>query len=134
MLVQTYSPSHPVIVHLVDGSYEDFLKKESKLRKSSGLLPYSRACLLRLSGDSASLTATSATAVAEYIRPECKSKGWMLLGPSPALVERVAGKSRWQILLHGPALSPLPLPLGGGLWGCLAKGVSLSIDPDPIQF
>ena len=134
VLVQTYSPSHPVIVHLVDGSYEDFLKKESKLRRSSGLLPYSRACLLRLSGHSASLTATSATAVAEYIRPECNSEGWMLLGPSPALVERVAGKSRWQILLHGPALSPLPLPLGEGIWGCLAKGVSLSIDPDPIQF
>ncbi len=134
VLVQTYSPSHPVILHLQDGNYEDFLKKESKLRLSSGLLPYCRACLLRFSGDSASLTATSATAVAEYIRPECNSTGWMLLGPAPALVERVAGKSRWQILLHGPLLSPLPLPLGEKLWGCLAKGVNLSIDPDPIQF
>ncbi|AAP99542.1 MULTISPECIES: replication restart helicase PriA [Prochlorococcus] len=133
VLIQTYSPEHPVILHLVDGSYESFLKKESDLRKDAGLVPYSRACLLRLSGESAALTATSATAVAEIIRPLCEKTGWSLLGPSPALIEKVAGKSRWQLLLHGPALSPLPLPSGNQLWRCIPKDVNLSIDPDPIQ-
>ncbi len=133
VLVQTYSPDHPVIHHLVEGSYEGFLEKESSLRFNAGLVPYSRACLLRLSGESASLTATSATALAEYIRPQCTKEGWMLLGPSPAMVERVAGKVRWQILLHGPEGSDLPLPYSDSLWKCLSKGVYLSIDPDPIQ-
>ncbi len=133
VLVQTYSPDHPVILHLVDGSYEDFLKKESSLRRNAGLVPYSRTCLLRMSGESASLTATSATALAEYIRPYCSASGWMLLGPSPALVERVAGKSRWQILLHGPESSELPFPNDNKLWECLPKDVNLSIDPDPIN-
>jgi len=133
VIVQTYSPDHPVILHLVDGSYEAFLNKESSLRRDAGLVPYSRTCLLRLSGESASLTATSATALAEYIRPKCSESGWMLLGPSPALIERVAGKSRWQILLHGPESSELPLPYNDKLWECLPKGVNLSIDPDPIN-
>ncbi|KGG16462.1 MULTISPECIES: primosomal protein N' [unclassified Prochlorococcus] len=133
VLVQTYSPDHPVIRHLVDGSYEDFLKKESVLRSNASLVPYSRACLIRVSGESPSLTATSATAIAECIRPKCNETGWILLGPSPALVEKVARKSRWQLLLHGPEGSPLPLPQGGELWECLPKGVNLSIDPDPIQ-
>lgn len=133
VFVQTYSPEHPVIKHLVDGCYESFLKKEAKLRSEAGLVPYSRACLLRVSGETASVTATSATALAEYLKPFCKSNGWTIVGPAPAMVERVAGKSRWQLLLHGPQSSPLPIPSGGQLWSCLSKGVNLSIDPDPIN-
>ncbi len=132
ILVQTYCPEHPVILHLVDGSYEDYLRKEAQLRKDAGLVPYSRACLLRLSGESASLTATAASSLAEQIRYLCDSRGWSLVGPAPAMVARVAGKSRWQILLHGPESSELPLPSGGGLWKGLPKGVNLAVDPDPL--
>ncbi len=133
VFVQTYSPEHPVIKHLVDGRYEQFLEKEAKLRQEAGLIPYKRACLLRISGEPASITATSATVLAEYLKPLCKSKGWTMIGPAPALIERVAGKSRWQLLLHGPEQSTLPLPEGNQLWECLPKGVTLSIDPDPIN-
>ena len=34
VLVQTYSPEHPVIAHLVDGRYEAFLASELALRRS----------------------------------------------------------------------------------------------------
>ena len=133
VFVQTYCPEHPVIKHLVDGRYEEFLKKESKIRKDAGLVPYSRACLLRLSGDSNSLTATTAAALAEQVKPLCELKGWSLLGPAPAMIAKVAGKSRWQLLLHGPENTELPLPPVGELWKALPKGVSLAVDPDPMQ-
>ncbi len=133
VLVQTYSPDHPVIRHLVDGRYERFLAEEAALRRSAGLVPFSRACLLRLSGPSASATATSATALAEHLRREVASRGWSLIGPAPAPVARVAGRSRWQVLLHGPADSPLPLPAEDDLRRLLHREVSLAIDPDPLQ-
>ncbi len=133
VFVQTYSPEHPVILHLVDGRYEEFLKKESILRFEAGLMPFRRACLLRLSGVSNSITATAAAAVAEEIRTICDSTGWSLIGPAPAMISRVAGRNRWQILLHGPEGSDLPLPQGSRLWSGLPKGVSLSIDPDPLE-
>ncbi|WP_320667289.1 primosomal protein N' [Prochlorococcus sp. MIT 1307] len=133
VLIQTYCPEHPVIMHLVDGRYEEFLKKELKLRMEAGLVPFSRACLLRFSGESALATATAASALAEQIRPLCDSNSWNVVGPAPALVAKVAGKSRWQILLHGPESSPLPLPKGTELWDGLPRGVSLAIDPDPLQ-
>ncbi len=133
VLIQTYCPDHPVILHLVDGRYEEFLKKELLLRKEAGLVPFSRACLLRFAGESATLTATTAAAVAEQIRPICDSEGWCLLGPAPALIAKVAGKTRWQLLLHGPEGSSLPLPLGSELWSGLPRGVTLAVDPDPIQ-
>jgi primosomal protein N' (replication factor Y) (superfamily II helicase) len=132
VLVQTYSPDHPVIRHLVDGRYDRFLAEEAQLRQQGGLVPFSRACLLRFSGTSASGTATCAAAIAEQIRPAVEAAGWWLIGPAPAPVARVAGRSRWQLLLHGPAGSPLPLPQEAELRRALPPQVGLAIDPDPL--
>ena len=133
VLVQTYSPEHPVIRHLVDGNYGAFLEAEACLRQRGGLVPFSRACLLRLAGASASGTATAAAALASLLAADVRSAGWELIGPAPAPVARVAGRSRWQLLLHGPAGTPLPLAAGRDLHGLLPKGVSLAIDPDPLE-
>ena len=133
VLVQTYSPDHPVIRHLVDGRYGAFLAEELAVRRSAGLVPFSRACLLRLAGPSASRTATAAAALAEQIRPALTEVGWLLIGPAPAPVARVAGQSRWQLLLHGPAGSPLPLPMEAELRRGLPRDVNLAIDPDPLE-
>ncbi len=142
VLVQTYSPDHPVIRHLVDGRYEAFLAQEMELRRQAGMVPFGRACLLRLAGPSASGTATAAAALAERIRPALETAGWVLIGPAPAPVARVAGRSRWQLLLHaGPAgragshggERTLPLPPESDLRRVLPQGVSLTIDPDPLE-
>jgi primosomal protein N' (replication factor Y) len=133
VLVQTYCPDHPVIRHLVDGRYEAFLAEELALRRSAQLVPFSRACLLRLAGPSASGTATAAASLAERIRGQVRASGWLLVGPAPAPIARVAGRSRWQLLLHGPAGSELPLPAEALLREGLARDVSLSIDPDPLE-
>jgi primosomal protein N' (replication factor Y) len=142
VLVQTYSPEHPVIRHLEDGRYEQFLEEELQLRRQGGLVPFCRACLLRMAGPSAARTATAATALAEHIREPAERAGWCLVGPSPAPVARVAGRSRWQLLLHGPRLgedrpwadpTDLPLPPESALRQLLPADVSLAIDPDPLQ-
>jgi primosomal protein N' (replication factor Y) len=133
VLVQTYSPEHPVIRHLVDGRYGAFVAEELALRRSAGLVPFSRACLLRLAGPSASATATAAAALAEQIRPLVQASGWVIIGPAPAPVARVAGQSRWQLLLHGPAATALPLPQEAELRRALPRDVNLAIDPDPLE-
>jgi primosomal protein N' (replication factor Y) (superfamily II helicase) len=139
VLVQTYSPDHPVIRHLVDGRYGAFLAEELELRRQGGMVPFGRACLLRLAGPTASGTATAAAALAERIRPAVERAGWVLIGPAPAPVARVAGRSRWQLLLHGTqpgegaAGAALPLPPEADLRRALAPGVSLTIDPDPLE-
>ncbi len=137
VLVQTYCPDHPVIRHLVDGRYGRFLEEELALRRHGGLVPFRRAALLRLAGPSASRTATAATALTERIRPDLERRGWCAIGPAPAPVARVAGRSRWQVLLHGPAEgtdgAPLPLPPEAELRALLPSGIHLTIDPDPLQ-
>ncbi len=133
VLVQTYSPEHPVIRHLVDGRYERFLEEELQLRRQAGLVPFSRACLLRLAGPSASATATAATTLVEQVRAQVEGQGWIVIGPAPAPVARVAGRSRWQVLLHGPEAAAIPLPPEAELRRILPQSVSLAIDPDPLQ-
>ncbi len=133
VLVQTYSPEHRVIRHLVDGRYEAFLREELTERRAAGLVPFSRACLLRLSGPSASRTATAAASLAERIRSAVERQGWLIIGPAPAPVARVAGRSRWQLLLHGSAAANLPLPMEAELRAMLPRDVNLAIDPDPLE-
>jgi primosomal protein N' (replication factor Y) len=132
VLVQTYSPDHPVIQHLVAGRYDAFLSEELAQRRLCGLVPFARACLLRLSGVSASATATAAAALAERLQPRVSAAGWCLIGPAPAPVARVAGRSRWQLLLHGPAAAPIPLPDDSALRVGLPSGIALAVDPDPL--
>jgi len=133
VLVQTYSPDHRVIRHLIDGRYGRFLEEEASVRQGAGLVPYSRACILRLAGPAASLTASTATAIAEAIGPQLQAAGWLAIGPAPAARAKVAGLSRWQLLLQGPADSALPLPAEAELRKLLPRGVHLAIDPDPLE-
>ncbi len=133
VIVQTYSPDHPVIRHLVDGRYDRYLESEGQIRQQAALVPYSRACLLRLAGPSATATATAAASLAEQLRGPLQAAGWQLVGPAPAPVARVAGRYRWQLLLHGPADSALPLPPEADLRAALGQQVNLSIDPDPQE-
>ena len=132
VLVQTYSPDHPVIAHLVSGRYDAFLAEELAQRRLGGQVPFARACLLRLSGLSASATATAAAALAERLQPGLGAAGWCLIGPAPAPVARVAGRSRWQLLLHGPPEAPIPLPPELDLRAALPQGITLAVDPDPL--
>jgi primosomal protein N' (replication factor Y) len=122
-----------VIRHLVDGRYQTFLQEELAERRSAALVPFSRACLLRLAGPSASGTATAAALLAEHLRPASQAEGWLIIGPAPAPVARVAGRSRWQLLLHGPAIGQLPVPMESELRALLPRDVSLAIDPDPLE-
>ncbi|MEN9860177.1 MAG: primosomal protein [Cyanobacteriota bacterium] len=133
VVVQTYSPEHRVIRHLVDGRYEGFLSEELSERRNASLVPFSRACLLRLAGPSASRTATAAALLAEHIRPKSEAMGWLIIGPAPAPVARVAGNSRWQLLLHGPCGGELPIAEERDLRALLPRDVTLAIDPDPLE-
>ena len=132
VLVQTYNPEHVVVRSLVEGCYDRFLDQEMESRQRHGLAPYVRACLLRLSGASARTTANGAACLASHLGPQLHRRGWTLVGPAPAPVARVAQRSRWQVLLHGPE-GPLPFTSGQNLRAVLPRGVTLTIDPDPMH-
>ena len=133
VIFQTYKPSHPVISYLQNRDYERFLIETSKLRKDSDLFPFRKICLLKLSGENYELTELIANKLAKYLLNFCEKKSWNLIGPAPSLISKVGRKFRWQILIHGPESSKIPLPDRSLIWKLIPKTVFLTIDVNPAE-
>ena len=133
VIFQTYKPSHPVISYLHKRDYERFLIENSRLRKDANLFPFCTICLLKLSGENYELTESIAIKLAKYLLNFCEKKNWKLIGPAPSLIAKVGKKFRWQILIHGPEGTKIPLPDRSILWKLIPKNVFLTIDVNPAE-
>ena len=133
VIFQTYKPNHPVISYLQKRDYERFLIENSRLRKDANLFPFCTICLLKLSGENYELTESIAIKLAKYLLNFCEKKNWKLIGPAPSLIAKVGKKFRWQILIHGPEGSNIPLPERSLLWKLIPKNVFLTIDVNPAE-
>jgi len=133
VIFQTYKPNHPVISYLQKRDYERFLIENSKLRKDANLFPFCKICLLKLSGENYELTESIAIKLAKYLLNFCEKKNWKLIGPAPCLIAKVGKKFRWQILIHGPEGTKIPLPNRSILWKLIPKNVFLTIDVNPAE-
>jgi len=133
VIFQTYKPNHPVISYLQKRDYERFLIENSRLRKDANLFPFCTICLLKLSGENYELTESIAIKLAKYLLNFCEKKNWKLIGPAPSLIAKVGKKFRWQILIHGPEGTKIPLPDRSILWKLIPKNVFLTIDVNPTE-
>ncbi|MBO8204074.1 replication restart helicase PriA [Prochlorococcus marinus] len=133
VIFQTYKPNHPVISYLQKRDYERFLTENSKLRKDANLFPFCKVCLIKLSGENHELTELVAIKVAKYLLNFCEQNNWKLIGPAPCLIAKVGKKFRWQILIHGPEGSKIPLPDRSLLWKLIPKNIFLTIDVNPVE-
>ncbi|MDC3027380.1 primosomal protein N' [bacterium] len=133
VIFQTYKPNHPVISYLQKRDYERFLIENSRLRKDANLFPFCKICILKLSGENYELTESVAIKLAKYLLNICENKNWKLIGPAPSLIAKVGKKFRWQILIHGPEGTKIPLPDRSILWKLIPKNVFLTIDVNPAE-
>jgi primosomal protein N' (replication factor Y) len=133
VILQTYSPQHPVIEAVKRHEYEPFALTELQQRRSLNYPPYGRLVLLRLSSPDAVAVRHTAEELAAHLRPICDRAASELLGPAPAAIPRIARRYRWQILLKCPTDSSLErLALTDLRSRCPAQ-VSLTLDIDPLS-
>ena len=71
--------------------------------------------------------------IAISLSGKIKENNWNMIGPAPSLISKVGKKFRWQLLLHGPEDSDLPLPDRISLWELIPKDIFLSIDVNPVE-
>ncbi|MBF2051499.1 MAG: primosomal protein N' [Leptolyngbya sp. IPPAS B-1204] len=134
VVIQTYSPQHPVIEAVARQDYAAFVTTELQHRAALHYPPYGQLLLLRLSGLDAPTVGQAAEQLADFLRqvlanqPDCE-----LLGPTAASVPRVARRYRWQILLKSWSSAPLPLPDLAELRSHCPAGISLTVDVDPLH-
>jgi primosomal protein N' (replication factor Y) len=130
VIIQTYSPSHPVIEAVKNHDYQAFVDQELPQRQILNYPPYGHLILIRLSGLESDLVENAAVAIAEKCQIMLGDQV-EILGPAPASVMRVAKRFRWHILLKFSDNLIQTLDLKQ-LRGICPTSVSLSIDVDPL--
>jgi primosomal protein N' (replication factor Y) len=112
VIVQTYTPDHYAIQHLIDHDYRSFFAAEIEFRRSLNYPPFGRLIQLRFEGPDHEQVEAKATASASALRARLanrRSGGAQIevLGPAPAPILRVRNRYRWQLLLKGNQVSVL---------------------------
>ncbi|MDK2409014.1 primosomal protein N' [Aphanizomenon sp. PH219] len=130
VIVQTYTPEHPIIEAVQQHDYQSFCDAELAQRQALNYPPYGRLILLRLSSLDPIQVQNTAQIIATFLNDK---EGFEILGPAPASILRVANRYRWQILLKF-APDALPnLPDWPEVRSLIPTSVSLTIDVDPIN-
>ena len=131
VIVQTYSPEHPVIQAVKTHDYHSFSTAELKEREELNYPPYGNLILIKLSSVDEGEVQRAAEKLADVLIDTLSSE-YDVLGPAPASVMRLARRYRWQILLKFP-LDEVNIPDLNLLRSHLPKSVSMTIDVDPIN-
>ena len=133
VILQTYSPEHPVIQAVKTHNYDDFSRTELEQRAELNYPPYGNLILIKLSSIDEQAVAQAAETLADILI-NTLSPEYEILGPAPANIMRVARRYRWQILLKFSATAKDNLPdLNLLLRSYLPRSVSMTIDVDPIN-
>ena len=130
VILQTYTPEHPVIQAVQRHDYESFVAMELEQRQELNYPPYGRLILLRLSSFNQQDVEQTAQRLAEFLLENNPNSDFELLGPAPAPILRVANRYRWQILIKTTQDSSMILPKFSEF---NSGSVYINIDIDPLH-
>ena len=133
VLLQTYTPEHPVMRALAANDFTRFMEREAEQRRPGHWPPYGRLAALIVSADTASDADRAANALG---RSAPSGDGIQVLGPAPAPLAILRGRHRRRLLLktrRDIAVQPIlrhwlaattPAP----------RSVTIDVDVDPVSF
>ena len=100
VIVQTLQPEHLSLRCAAQHDYRTFVEHELAARRELGYPPFARLVQIRCEGENPQATERVVRAVATQITYAAE-KGVELLGPTPAPIERLRRRYRWQLLVRG---------------------------------
>lgn len=135
VLLQTYDPGNPAIVHARDNAHEAFARAELESRATFHYPPFYRLVRIVVSDSSDRRARDAAFAVLAALKkfapPEVE-----ILGPAPAVLHKLVNRYRWNILLKAkkaPLLNAL-LKSSAPEWKHRRRGqTNIGIDVDPMS-
>lgn len=138
VIIQTRAPHHYSVRAAQAQDYARFMRRELELRKELGYPPFARLAIVRIEGEDSRRVAQIAAAAAEALTRAAPSPEIVrVLGPSPAPIERIKQRFRWQVMLKSKELRPMRAALASmrAEIGPMAEEhrVYLIIDIDPVR-
>ncbi len=132
VLLQTFSPEHPVMQALRAGDLEGFMARETAQRRPGHWPPYGRLAALIVSSDSGE-AADAAAAALGRVAPH--GDGIVVLGPAPAPLAILRGRHRRRLLLKTRReIAVQPLLRAWLAEVALPGSVRVDVDVDPVSF
>jgi primosomal protein N' (replication factor Y) len=132
VLLQTFSPEHPVMRTLVAGDLAAFMAQEAAQRRPGHWPPYGRLAAVIVSADRAEEADTLARAIG---RAAPRGDGITVLGPAPAPLAVLRGRHRRRLLLKTRreiAVQPILRAWLSGV--AVPRGARVDVDVDPVSF
>jgi primosomal protein N' (replication factor Y) len=135
VLLQAWQPEHPVIAAAAAHDYGSFAAAELDVRRGLGYPPFLRLARLGVAARRQALAAEAAGALGRALREQFAAGPVTVLGPAPAVFERLMDRYRFQVLLKGD----LTVRHKAWLASCLRAlaagfpGVEVMHDFDPVS-
>jgi primosomal protein N' (replication factor Y) len=101
VIVQTYAPEHYLYAHLITHDFDGFAERELALRNELGYPPARGLILLTVTSTARSNAERGGERVQRFLSDRYSGGSIDILGPVPALVERVRGRYRVHVLVRG---------------------------------
>lgn len=106
VIVQSYQPTHPVIIDGIAQNYHGFYERSLKLRAHTKFPPYVFLMKLTCIYKTERSAITNAKKLAEVLR-NSSGENVEILGPTPAFYERTRDTYRWQLVIKSSSRSEL---------------------------
>jgi primosomal protein N' (replication factor Y) (superfamily II helicase) len=127
VIIQTFNPQHFCIDAASRHDYHEFYAAEIEARRRYGYPPFRRFVKFTYSHENRRHTQNEALLLRERLDEWIERLGLAdtdIVGPAPALMERVQNKYRWQMIVRGPDLHPLLRVMDAPGW---------QVDIDPVS-
>ncbi len=127
VIIQTFNPQHFCINAASRHDYAEFYALEIETRRRYGYPPFRQFVKFTYSHSNRYRCQNEALLLSERINEEIERlalEDTDIVGPAPALLGRIKGKYRWQMVVRGPDLHPLMRMLDAPGW---------QIDIDPVS-
>lgn len=131
ILIQTFNPEHSLYSALKENNIQKFIELEIASREKNGLPPFTKFASVIVSGTNKELTEkTAKNLVASFPK-----NGASILGPAPAPLFLLRGRTRWRILLKSSKKIALSKVIKSWISSQKSpKNVRIQIDIDPLTF
>ncbi len=127
VIIQTFNPQHFCIEAAAQHNYHEFYAAEIEARRRYGYPPFRQFVKFTYSHEVRRRAQNEALLLRETLDKWIDRLGLPqtdVVGPAPAVLERIRGKYRWQMIARGPDLHPLLRVIDTPGW---------EVDIDPVS-